>query len=305
MLPPAEAVIFIHTADINHNTTAPTGELAESGWQFQGLWGNFLGTAIAPNHFITAKHVGGSVGNTFLYHGDGESYTTIASYNSPDSDLTVWEVDRPFVSFAPLFTGDPTGEALIVFGRGTERGPEVYNVHSELAGWQYGFSDGITRWGQNTVSGTLDLGSGFGEMLEVKFDNPGVANEATLAPGDSGGGVFVEDDGIWKLAGINYGVEGPFSADGESAFGAALFDKGGLYQRMNGGWNFVPDASQNLPTLFVATSISSNSDWILSTVPEPVESGILFGLSLMGFISLRRFTRCPTGRFKRFETDLA
>jgi hypothetical protein len=64
-LPTAQAVILLDTGDPNFNTTAPTGELAGSGWQYEGLWVSFLGTAVASNFFITAKHVGGSVGDTF------------------------------------------------------------------------------------------------------------------------------------------------------------------------------------------------------------------------------------------------
>jgi hypothetical protein len=50
----AWGVILMETSDPTANTTAPTGEYADSGWQYQGRWGNFLGTVISPNCFITA-----------------------------------------------------------------------------------------------------------------------------------------------------------------------------------------------------------------------------------------------------------
>src|SRR6266852_1865597 len=65
----AVAVLFYSTADPAHNTTAPTGVLTNSGWQYQGLWGAYLGTPIAPKYFITAAHVGGSVGDRFRFRG--------------------------------------------------------------------------------------------------------------------------------------------------------------------------------------------------------------------------------------------
>src|SRR6185436_10644721 len=54
----AKAVIFWSTSDPSYNTTAPTGALAGSGWQYEGKWGSFLGTVIAPQYFVTAEHVG-------------------------------------------------------------------------------------------------------------------------------------------------------------------------------------------------------------------------------------------------------
>ena len=66
MLTPARAVILFGTGDPTVNTTAPTGALAGSGWQYEGQFGSFLGTVIAANYFTTAKHIGGSVGDTVL-----------------------------------------------------------------------------------------------------------------------------------------------------------------------------------------------------------------------------------------------
>src|ERR1039458_6573682 len=52
------AIILYRTGDPAANTTEPTGTLAGSGWQYEGLIGAFLGTAIAPHFFITAQHFG-------------------------------------------------------------------------------------------------------------------------------------------------------------------------------------------------------------------------------------------------------
>ena len=54
----ARAVVFYETADPDYNSTAPTAAYADSGWQYQGLFGGFLGTMISPQLFITATHVG-------------------------------------------------------------------------------------------------------------------------------------------------------------------------------------------------------------------------------------------------------
>jgi hypothetical protein len=82
------AIVFISTGDSGYNTTAPTGDLLDSGWQYQGVGGSFLGTPISEHHFITATHVGGTVGQTFSFQ--GTSYSTVAREVSPNSDLTIW-----------------------------------------------------------------------------------------------------------------------------------------------------------------------------------------------------------------------
>src|SRR2546423_6641044 len=58
-------IIFYSTGDPAHNTTAPVGAITNSGWQYEGLWGAYLGTPIAPKYFITATHIGGAVGQPF------------------------------------------------------------------------------------------------------------------------------------------------------------------------------------------------------------------------------------------------
>ena len=42
----AHAVILYATGDPEANTSAPTGDLVDSGWQWAGLWGSFMGTPI-------------------------------------------------------------------------------------------------------------------------------------------------------------------------------------------------------------------------------------------------------------------
>src|SRR5436190_17779127 len=64
-----QAVILYGSGDPGANTSAPTGVLAGSGWQYEGQFGLFLGTVI-----VTAKHIGGSVGQTFTFN--GTDYTT-------------------------------------------------------------------------------------------------------------------------------------------------------------------------------------------------------------------------------------
>ena len=236
---PARAVILFGSGDPTANTSAPGGTLAGSGWQYEGQFGGFLGTAIASNFFVTAKHIGGSVGDTFTFN--GVNYTTVAVFPDPSSDLQIWQVAGSFPSHASLFSEAPGTEvnfALVVFGRGTQRGdPVLVGNDSHLGGWLWGASDSVQRWGTNVIS-SIETDPTYGKLLRAPFDSNAGTNEAHLSAGDSGGAVFVFNSATsrWELAGINLAVDGPFSASssGANAFNAAMFDTIGLFGKLGG-----------------------------------------------------------------------
>lgn len=271
MVNEAYGVILYRTGDSTANTSAP-GDDRDVAWNLQGTWGNFLGTPISSTHFITAKHVGGTIGQSFNY--DGGSYVTTARYNSPSTDLTIWEVSGAFNSFAPLYTDtNELGKEMFVMGRGTQRGAEV-NISgatvTDLRGWRWGTADKVKRWGENNVEGFQNSGT----LLYGGFDRTSpLTEEAHLSVGDSGGAVFLKDaDDQWKLAGINYSVDAFFnlSDSNTSEFNAAIFDAGGMYfGNDTDGYNFVTDQIGDISFGFYSTRISSQVDWIESIIPVP------------------------------------
>lgn len=283
-VPSVFAVLFYATADPSFNTSPPTGALAGSGWQYQGKWGPFLGTVIGPNQFITAGHVGGGPGDKF--HFRNVEYVTVSFVDDPETDLRVWTVNGRFPEYAPwMERGDEVGKAVVIFGRGTQRGETVMVsglLGGSTKGWKWGAADHVQRWGENTVTevvngsalGTINgNGGGIGELLRMTFDAGGGPNEAHLSAGDSGGGLFVRVDGVWKLAAVNYAVDGSYNTVGVGAgFAAAVFDEGGLYEGTEGNWRFNPDLPSNQPGGFYATRISSRANWIRSVIAmAPVE----------------------------------
>ena len=143
---PAQALVFITSGDPTFNTTAPGGALTDSGWQFQGQWSGLLGTPVAPNFFLAAKHGGGTVGGAFSYQGSG--YLTTAKFDHPTADLTLWQVASAFPTYAPLYTGtDEAGKNLVVFGRSATRGEEVTvsgASPTSLRGWLWNGPGGGT-----------------------------------------------------------------------------------------------------------------------------------------------------------------
>ncbi|HRJ74114.1 MAG TPA: hypothetical protein PLS03_17955 [Terrimicrobiaceae bacterium] len=268
------AIVFESTADPDYNTSAPTGPLAGSGWQYQGE-GPVAGTPIASQYFITAKHIGGSVGQIFVY--GGTNYTTTAMYDQPDGDLRIFKVDLAFSSYAPMYTAsDEVGKDIVFFGRGAGRGAEVV-VSGTARGWEWTNVPEDLRWGENEISSIVDGGNVWGNsILAFTFDQgTGNPNEAGLAFGDSGGGVFILDDGIWKLAGVNLGADGPYnttpSYGGE--FSATLYNQDGLYAPdFENQWQLMSG-----PGASYASRISSNQIWINSViVPEP-SANVLLG----------------------------
>jgi len=189
----------------------------------------------------------------------------------------------------------------VLFGRGTARGTDV-NVNGTLHGWNWGAQDQVKSWGRNKIKSFTSGGSGLGDMLTFTFDRNGHGDhtqwEGTTSAGDSSGAVFVNSYGTWKLAGINYSIEGPFrTSAGGADFLGAIFDKGGLYYQ----GSKITDVSSDLPGALYATRVSSHSGWINSVlagqiaasaaqpgfgsvVPEPTSVGIV----LLAAWSLKR-----------------
>jgi len=276
---PAWPILFYSTADPTHNTNAPTGSLTNSGWQYQGTWGVYLGTPVAPKYFITAAHVGGAVGDRFRFR--GVDYTTTGVFDDPSSDLRLWSVCGVFPDYAPLYSlNDEITRPVVIFGRGTQRGSPVTipsGLSTSLKGWLWGPSDSVQRWGTNVVTTILNgdtlapLGAVIdgptGDLLKCSFDSSGGGDEANLSVGDSAGGVFIQDGAVWKLAGINYGVDGPYNTNNSGGgFVGAIFDEGGLYKNTAGNWTLTPDLPVDLPGGFYATRVSVHLDWINSVL---------------------------------------
>lgn len=178
------------------------------------------------------------------------------------------QISGTFDSWVPIVTTPALlGSQYIVFGRGTQRGGD-YSV-GEAAGWYWGTSDNVLRWGTGQLGGVVTI-----DKLQYVYDIFSGEGAVTLSGGDSGGALFVNDGGIWKLAGINYAVTGPYSqTPGGDAENASLYNQDGLY---------VGTAPVSGSGAFFSSSIAAESAWIASVIPEPSLNALLIGALAVG-----------------------
>ena len=265
------AVIFLNQNSADHNTSKPEGELNGSGWDLHGFFNAFTGIHIHRNCFITAKHIGGHIGNTFRYQ--NVDYQTIAYYPDPKTDLIIWQVDAPLSMFAKVADSLPgVGSEVVVFGRGTQKGDPIFasDTDAESIGWSWGKADRVMRWGTNRISAIINASNHpvKHDSIEAfnfacRFNNFLNPNECTLSSGDSGGGIFSKFGNAWNLIGINYAVTGPYRSDPNSlSFNASVYNGSSLYIFRNNKWvlnnaNFGFNESQ-----FFATAIPARMEWI-------------------------------------------
>jgi hypothetical protein len=240
----------------------------------------FMGTPIAPQFFLTAKHLGNLTGQaiTFL---DSTSYTTTARFVDPASDLAIYQISGTFPTdkIVPLYSGSFTNnQAMTIFGRGLSRTDTTvignnFPSGTEVKGWTWGANTGARSWGTNTLDALADGGLA-GIQLAYDFDVSGGNDQGILSLNDSGGPVFMQESGEWRLAGINYAVQSIFNTTSSgTGIYAAIYDMGGLYASasINGPWSYDSPTIQNQPASSYSSSVPANSTWIegVIAVPEP------------------------------------
>lgn len=240
---------------------------------------NASAVAIGPNHAITTRHQGGNVTNTTLEFG-GTTYNGVEMFTFGSADIRLVRLettlgdDANLTHYVPMYTKtDELGQVGVVGGYGQGRGSVLNNVLVGDYGYEWGLPDNnqTQRWGTNEIDDTDDnavIGSFTSDLLIFDFSDPGgsdffTASEAAAANRDSGGGFFIKDNGVWKVAGLFASV----SRDDESWFRG----------------NVPLDEDGDLTYLVRVSSYASD---IQTSIPEPATALLL--LSGLVAVGMRR-----------------
>ena len=215
---------IVSGGDGTQNATAPSGD---RGWSYVGRISNKPSsvTYVSNNWFVTAYHVKALdhpsaviLGGT-TYSIAASSWTRVTNSSGSDADVTLFRVTANVsgpsgLSIAASAPSSATPLTMIGNGRNRASGKTWWDAswnETNAAGALhagYKWASGATkRWGDNAMEGTSTVNDGYGvtEMIYTDFDDvDGGAQGATY---DSGGGVFVDDGGEWKLAGIMLTVD--------------------------------------------------------------------------------------------------
>ena len=197
---PAPAVI-VSTGDGTGNTTAPSND---PGFDNVGSVNGLSGVYLGNGWVLTAGHVGSGpmVFGGVTYQPVPGSFQKLNGGTATLADLAVLRMaGDPGLPTTALATAAPSvGSNVVMIGRGLNRGAATSWNGNDGWGWT---SPMVKRWGANRVSmtGISILNT---ETLTLNFDAPGpaaVSDEAHVATGDSGGGVYWRSGGTWYLAG--------------------------------------------------------------------------------------------------------
>lgn len=265
-----EALVYCVTNAVDVHQLAPTGGLANSGWQETAKIGDFLGTVIYSNAMLTAKHLNVPVGTLFSYEEQTQTVTAVVNDSESDFAVLFFEPGATQVARINIETND-SDSSVVLQGRGMERGDAVV-IDGRTNGWTWAWDTwwSIRRWGVNRYVGEADYGETLDGILAVAtFDNNGDPDECMLSPGDSGGPGFIQTGSGWKVATVNYAVAPDrftVSTNPAAPFNASLYDCAGLYYDDGVSWQYVTPEESPAPCLMLNTRTSKRIVWITNTV---------------------------------------
>lgn len=216
------SVRAVVVSDYAAATNAPTGSW-DVDWSHVHKYKNSSAVAVGPYWLLTAAHVADDTSGTagysnvvvngvtyypqeIIFHSAGQDPD-----NANKADLALVRFDKEFPGWYPLYTGNfpstPSSKRLNAVLVGYGRTGTVYSAYWIAAS----SGNGVKRWGTQKIDGSLTLVYNGGGVVGVStnigfrmdFSQTDTSYEAGLAIYDSGGGTFVNDGGVWKLAGIN------------------------------------------------------------------------------------------------------
>lgn len=238
------------------------------------------GTLVAPNVVLTAAHIGSP--SSFFF--DTTRYTVLERHVDPQydpsnpaagHDFQILILDEPVAGIdpVPLYLGsDEVGMEAVFVGWG-DTGTGDTGATPGSGGTKRGFENVLDATGTIFQDGTdAVLVSDFDSPFTTDFNVLGSAIplnlEGNVADIDSGGGLFIEVDGVTYLAGVAAFIADPFQTDPPDPDRTAR----GQYGELSG-----------------FSRVSSAQDFLVPFIPEPGTGigGLLIGASAL----LRRRSR--------------
>ncbi|XAL98911.1 PEP-CTERM sorting domain-containing protein [Phycisphaeraceae bacterium D3-23] len=202
-------------------TAAPAG--FEDAWGRIGSLGGGSGVYLGNGYVLSARHVGG--GNNFIVDGVNHAriFGSSVTLTNPtglglSAEADLW-INRYTVRDTSPLHGlgvidirdtplETAGGGGVLIGEGLGQTTlSSINVGGSRTGYAWGGSE-VRRWGDIGITGAAEEieASGRDVVGAVSFSFQEVAGRGAAAAGDSGGGLFYEQDGTVVLAGIIHAV---------------------------------------------------------------------------------------------------
>ncbi|AQT69364.1 hypothetical protein STSP2_02553 [Anaerohalosphaera lusitana] len=200
-------------AIIWHPESEPTQEwIDRPADKLIGRWGtNGSCVPISPWHVVTTRHQGGSAGSTSIMI-DGKQFGIVKIWNHPTADLRIARVDKRLSGYAQVYRKeDENGKNVVVAGYGDGR-KDILSTDGYTYGYSWDNSTNSTlRFGTNLIEEITQTPKGAplpSELVVIRFNDPDATDyECAIADHDSGGGWFIYEEDVWKLAALSRGVE--------------------------------------------------------------------------------------------------